>query len=183
MRKLAAIAVLLFSTQAHAQLPPTEACLGVSADAPVCETGKRRGWYFDKRTMDMHLLVRGVDWLELDPGVTALTIRSAQVSALVFEDGLTFQSTVSVTGDLSLTGGASGLTFSGTASSILVDDNDTTALLIGSTGQLNLLTLDTGNDTETVIVTGTTATDAFHVDVGEALFDEAVDIGGALTGD
>ena len=80
------------------------------------------------------------------------------------------------TGDLTCSGGAGALTFSGSAASIVVDDNDTTALLIGSTDQLNLVTIDTGNDTETVVITGTTATDAFHVDIGEAIFDEGVDI-------
>jgi len=80
------------------------------------------------------------------------------------------------TGDLTCAGGAGALTFSGSASSVVVDDNDTTALLIGSTDQLNLITIDTGNDAETVVITGTTATDAFHVDVGEAIFDEGVDI-------
>src|SRR3990167_11356861 len=80
------------------------------------------------------------------------------------------------TGDLTCSGGAGALTFSGSASSIVVDDNDTTALLIGSTDQLNLVTIDTGNDTETVVITGTTATDAFHVDIGEAILDEGVDI-------
>lgn len=85
---------------------------------------------------------------------------------------------LAVAGDLTLSGGASGLTFSGSASSVLVDDNDPTALLFGSTGQLNLITLDTTDDNEKVLVTGTTTTTALHVDVGDALFDEDVDVGG-----
>lgn len=79
---------------------------------------------------------------------------------------------------LNLTAGAGVLTFSDSGASFILADNDTTALLIGSTGHLNLLTLDTGNNTETVIVTGETAVSAFHVDVGLALFDELVTIGG-----
>ena len=89
----------------------------------------------------------------------------------------TLTGAVTVTGDLTCNGGASAITLSGSGdSSVLVADNDSTALLFGSTGQLNLLTLDTGDDTETVVVTGTTATDAFHVDVGDAQFDEDVAI-------
>lgn len=85
---------------------------------------------------------------------------------------------LALAGDLTLSGGASGLTIGAASSSILLNssaDNSATGLLIGPTGQLNLLTLDTTDDQETVIVTGTTATTAFHVDVGETLFDEGVD--------
>ena len=84
-----------------------------------------------------------------------------------------FTPALAVTGDLTLSGGASGLTFSGTASSIVVDDNDTTALVIGSTGLLNLITIDTGDNTETVLITGTTAVKAFDVGTGTASFAEA----------
>src|SRR3990167_5857759 len=88
---------------------------------------------------------------------------------------------ITFTGDVTIGGGAGAITASDSATSFVLPDNDTTALLIGSTDQLNLLTFDTGDDTETVIVTGTTAVDALHVDIGEALFDEAVDITGDLT--
>ena len=97
-----------------------------------------------------------------------------------FSGGLSNPGTMALTGDLTLSGGASALTFSGSASSIVLDDNDTTALLIGSTDQLNLMTFDTGNDTETVVITGTTAADALHVDTGTAQFDENVDFGGGI---
>ena len=90
---------------------------------------------------------------------------------------VTLTGATTITGDLACNGGAGAINTSGSGdSSVLVADNDATALLFGSTGQLNLLTLDTGDDTETVVVTGTTTTDAFHVDVGDAQFDEDVAI-------
>lgn len=95
-----------------------------------------------------------------------------------------FMGTTTQVGDLSCQGAAGALTFTDTASSIVVPDNDTTALLIGSTGQLNLITIDSGDDTETVLIIGTTTVTAFHVDVGLALFDEAATFGagaGAVT--
>lgn len=86
-----------------------------------------------------------------------------------------------VTGDITSSGGAGAITLTDSDSSFVLPDNDTTALVIGSTDQLNLLTLDTGDDTETVIVTGTTTTTALHVDVGDALFDEDVAALGTIT--
>lgn len=94
---------------------------------------------------------------------------------------LTATGATTQTGDLTLQGGASALSFSDSASSVVLPDNDTTALLIGSTGQLDLLTFDTGDDTETVIVTGTTTALAFKLDTGTAEFDETVLVTGDLT--
>lgn len=78
--------------------------------------------------------------------------------------------------DVDFKGGASAVEFTDSASSIVLPDNDTTALDIGSTGALNLLRFDTGNSAETVSVNGTTNTTAFHVDVGDALFDESAEL-------
>ena len=86
----------------------------------------------------------------------------------------TVTGTSTFTGDVTLSGGAGALNF-GNDGSIVVEDNNAAAFLVGSTGQLNLLTLDTADDTETVVVTGTTATDAFSVATGEATFAERVD--------
>ncbi len=93
-------------------------------------------------------------------------------------------SRMTTTGGWVLDGGVGAIDFDNTASSITLNDNDTTALLIGSTGQLGLLTFDTGDATETVVVNGTTTVTAFHVDVGTSLFDELITVGagaGALT--
>lgn len=107
---------------------------------------------------------------DLDTRAGAQRIMQLQRSAITMDQALTFS------GDLTISGGVSSMTFSDSASSIVLPDNDTTALDIGSAGRLNLLRFDTGNNTETVIVTGTTATTALHVDVGESLFDEGVDM-------
>lgn len=89
-----------------------------------------------------------------------------------------------VSGDLTLNGGAGALTFGAASSSVVVPDNSATALVAGSTGMLNLLTLDTRDGVEKLMVTGTTGQTSFHNDVGLSLFDEAVTLGagvGALT--
>lgn len=97
-----------------------------------------------------------------------------------FGKGIVTADPLSLTGDLTVAGGAGAVTFSGSASSIVVDDNDTTALLIGSTGQLGLLTIDTGNATETVVINGTTTVEAFSVAVGTSTFaEDATFAGGA----
>ena len=85
------------------------------------------------------------------------------------------------TGDLTLSGGASALTFSGSASSIVVDDADATALLIGSTGDLDIVTIDTSEATEKVIINGTTTATALQVDVGNLVCDEDATVTGDLS--
>lgn len=127
MRLSCALVVLLAASTASAELPRTQACLGVGADVHVCESGRGRGWYFDQRTMDMHLLVRTIDWLELDPDSTTLKIRSDAGDTLQFEDALDFDSTLNVDGAVTL-GSTLGVT--GAAS---LDGNATV------TGTLNVL--------------------------------------------
>ncbi len=86
--------------------------------------------------------------------------------------------------DLSLSGGAGGITLTDSASSVVVPNNDATALDIGGSGLTNLLRLDTTTSAQKLIVTGTTTATALHVDTGDALFDEEVTIvggAGALT--
>lgn len=87
----------------------------------------------------------------------------------------TLSSTLTLAGVLTLNGGQGALTCGDGDCSLVLTDNDATAFTIGSTGLLNLLTLDTGDSTETVIVTGTTTVDAFHVDTGTSVFDEGAD--------
>jgi hypothetical protein len=87
---------------------------------------------------------------------------------------------VTMADDLTLGGGVGSLTFTDSASSIVVGDNDTTALIIGSTGRLNLVTIDSGDGTETVLVTGTTGQKAFDVAVGTSAFVEAVTFGAGI---
>lgn len=145
------------------------------------DPGGRDGWVIDTSTGNI---------LVMRAGTVVLTISSTgdltTVDDLVITDDLTITGlatigeTLGVTGDVTLSGGAGALTFSGSAASIVVDDNDTTALVVGSTGALNLLTLDTGDGTETVVITGTTTQDALHVDTGTAQFDENVDVTGGV---
>ena len=117
----------------------------------------------------MEYVSASVGWVHVSLTYTARWASSA--------DPITF------TGDVTLSGGAGGATFTDSASSVVVADNDATALLIGSTGQLDLLTIDTGDDTETVLITGTTAVKAFDVGTGTASFAETVTmVAGATVG-
>ena len=59
---------------------------------------------------------------------------------------------------------------------INITDNDASSISIGSEGRSDLLSLKTVNDNEAVIVKGTTNVLAFHVDIGDAIFDEDVSI-------
>ena len=107
MRRVLAIAVgvalLAIPSVAFSALPPTRACLGVSNDSPVCETGKRRGWYFDKLTLDMHLLIRGTDALEFDWDGSTVNIFS-NAGTMDITDTLTLSGTVTASGTLNVTG-------------------------------------------------------------------------------
>lgn len=88
---------------------------------------------------------------------------------------------LTLTGDLTASGGAGAITFTDSASSIVVPDNDATALVIGSTDRLDLVTIDSADATETVVIKGTTTTDALHVDIGDVQMDEDLDVTGAVT--
>jgi len=63
---------------------------------------------------------------------------------------VTFSSTVTVEGDLTCTGGAGALTFDAGDETIVVKDNDATALDIGATGATNMIRLDTTDSSEQV---------------------------------
>lgn len=54
-------------------------------------------------------------------------------------------------GDATLSGGAGALTFDDSDSSVVMPDNDSTALAIGSTGVLNAMSFDTTDDAENVV--------------------------------
>jgi len=71
--------------------------------------------------------------------------------------GATFTLTpaTTITGDLTLNGGVGALDFSGSgASSVLVTDNDATALVIGATGALDILGIDSTDGAEGVVIGG-----------------------------
>jgi hypothetical protein len=115
--------------------------------------GRSDGWYEDS-SHTHHLMVSGASVFNITSGgVVSETIST----------------------------GAGAITFSSADASIVMNDNDSTALLMGSTGQLGLLTLDTGNGTETVVVNGTTTQTALHVNVGDAQFDEDIVATGSVT--
>lgn len=107
-------------------------------------------------------------WLYISPTIQARAFYTAS-------DPLT------LTGDLTLNGGASGLTFGAGSSSVVVPDNSATGLILGSSGRTNLLTIDSRNNQEQVLVTGYTGTTALDVAVGETVFVEGVNIPIAAT--
>lgn len=83
--------------------------------------------------------------------------------------------------DVSISGGVSALNLSSSGdSSILIADNDTTALAIGSTGALDIISIDTGNGLETVTINGGTTATGFYVASGDSIFQEDVEIFGGL---
>ena len=87
--------------------------------------------------------------------------------------------------DIVADGGVGALEFPDGDETIVLADNDATALEIGLNEAAGaLLTLNTGDSTESVIIKGTTTVEAFKVDTGTATFDEAATFGagaGAVT--
>merc|ERR1712072_368852 len=101
---------------------------------------------------------------------TEAVIVKGKTNVLAFHVNLgtaTFDEDVTIGGALTMTG-----------SSISIPDNQAASVAIGSTGRTDLLTLKTSDNTEAVIVKGTTSALAFHVDLGTATFDETVTIKG-----
>jgi len=109
------------------------------------------------------------DWV-LTFGTNTVTYSSSTGATMVVTPA------VAITGDLTLDGAAGALTMTTASSSVVVTDASATGLVMGSTGRLDLLRLDTQDSLEAVEITGTTTAKAFHVDAGTALFDEGVDI-------
>jgi signal peptide peptidase SppA len=82
-------------------------------------------------------------WLYISPTIQARAFYTAS-------DPLT------LTGDLTIDGGAGALTFGAASSSVVTTDNAALGLVVGSTGHLNTLTLDTRDGAEGLTVTGYT---------------------------
>jgi hypothetical protein len=184
MNRALALVVLLAAVPAAAALPKTNQCLPFSSTDAVDCGRKRSGWLCEKDTGDCHFMLNGVDWLELDPSGTTLTIVSDQGTLLVFSDDVQFSGALTVdgvqtfTGDLSLGGGAGALTCSDGDCSLLLQDNDQNAFVVGAAGALDILQIDTQDATPSVMINGVTSTLAFQVVTGTAEFDETVKITG-----
>lgn len=86
---------------------------------------------------------------------------------------------LTLTGDLTLSGGGAGaLTFTDSAASIVVGDNDTTALDIGSSGNTSLLRLSTGTNAGKLSISGYAGATALAVPVGTVSFTEDLTLAG-----
>ena len=72
--------------------------------------------------------------------------------SLSVEEAATFDTTVGITGDLTVSGGAGAITFGGGSSSIVVTDNVAAGLDIGAVGATDMLRFDTTNDSEQLII-------------------------------
>lgn len=84
-----------------------------------------------------------------------------------------------MTGDLTLNGGAGCLNTSGSGDSTLVaKDADSTAFCMGAAGALDLVCLDTTDASPALDVKGVVGQIALHVDAGTVKVDEDVAIGG-----
>jgi hypothetical protein len=78
-----------------------------------------------------------------------------------------FTPAVAFTGDISANGGVGALTMSGSGdSSIVLADADTTALVVGAAGALDILGVDTTDASPQVNITGVTQQTALHVVTG-----------------
>ena len=144
--------------------------VGLSALGSV--TGAQGGT-FDNAVNNVWTLAENSEDLVFTAGSNLWTLSSSTAATFAFTPASAFA------GDVTLNGGAGGLTFGAASSSVVVPNNSATALLLGSSGMLNLITLDTQTSNEKVMITGTTTANALHVDVGTSLFDEKLTIGAA----
>lgn len=133
------------------------------------------GGTLDNETNNVWTLAENSENATFTFGTDTVTLASGTSATFIITPAL------SVTGDLTLNGGVGALTFGAASSSTVVPDDSATALVMGSTGRLDLLGLDTQDDVEKVLIKGTTTATSFHVDVGDALFDEDVSVGNGLT--
>lgn len=81
---------------------------------------------------------------------------SANLWTLASSTGATFALTpaTTISGDLTLSGGAGALTFNSASSSIVTTDNAAAGLVVGAVGTLNILTLDTRDAAEGLGIAG-----------------------------
>jgi hypothetical protein len=182
--------VLYFDTAAAlAAAAPDDGRFGYAADTDVLYVMVNSSWVaigsgdgilgtnggtFGNETNNVWTLAENSEDITFTFATNSVTLASG--TAAVF----TLTPATTITGDLTLNGGAGALTFGAASSSVVVPDDSATGLVLGSTGLLNLLTLDTQDGTEKLMVTGTTTQTAFHVDVGDALFDEDVAVLGGV---
>lgn len=127
-------------------------------------------------------------WVKVDPVILAAT-------GLLAANNLSDVGTVATaranlgldTGDsptfdtVTLGGGAGSLVMTAAASSLLCLDNSATGLVMGSSGNPNMLQFVTTTGLEKIVIEGTTAQVALHVDLGTFLCDETALISGILT--
>lgn len=124
------------------------------------------GGTIGNETNNVWTLAENSENLTLTYAADLVTFASGTSATLAFTPASAFA------GDVTLNGGAGALTFGAASSSVVVPDNSGTALLIGSTGYLGLITIDTTDDAEEVNIVGKTAVSTFRVDTGFATFDE-----------
>jgi hypothetical protein len=146
-----------------AALPPTYACSGAALDKPVCGSGKQRGWYFDTRTMDMHLVGPAGDLFELSYSGSTLTFSSSAGSKFAFAEDFDLTGDLGLIGDMTLTG-ALGLTGDLTQTGDINLTGDVT-----QTGDIDL----TGNLTVSGVIAGSAQDGAMGVLSGGA---ETIDV-------
>lgn len=109
-------------------------------------------------------LANGATWTNAVDGTTVLTeggeneqhVVTSNLITLNSDTGATYAvgTAMGVTGDLTLSGGASALTFNSASSSVVTTDNAAAGLVLGSTGALSVLTLDTRDAAEGLAITG-----------------------------
>jgi hypothetical protein len=117
-------------------------------------------------------------------GTTATSAFRVDTGFATFDEQAVLSAGADVNGDVTMSGGASALTFDGGAGAdtVEIEDNSATALGIGRNQAAgSLIVIDTTDSNEEVNIVGTTAASAFRVDTGLAIFDEGVTVTGDLS--
>lgn len=160
-----AILVRLFDTAANltADTDEPDGTIGYALDTDVFYFMTAGSWVAISSLASMAngaTITNAVDGtVVLNEGGEDLTIAvTSNLLTLASTTGATYAFTpaVAIAGDLTLSGGAGALTFGAASSSVVTTDNSTTGLIVGATGETSMLTLDTTDDAEQVIVAATT---------------------------
>jgi len=145
---------------------------GVWVETNVATVGSSVGLLAANNLSDVSNAATSRSNLALDTG------DSPTFTGLTATGNLSVTGTSTLTGDATLAGGAGGLTMVAAGSSLVCLDNSATGWVAGSSGNPNMLQLNTLTGLEKVVIEGTTTQVALHCDIGTFLCDESATITG-----
>lgn len=176
--------VLYYDTYAElAAASPTEGIIGYAIDTnnfylrsgaswvglpSTASFAGENGGTFDNAADNAWTFGENSEDLVLTASANLWTLSSSTSATFAFTPAVAFAATITSAS------GAGALTFSNTAASIVLNDNDASALDIGAAGATSLLRVGTLDAGGSVTISGTAGQTSFSVPVGESSFVEGI---------